>query len=102
MIPSFCRNPRPICWVACADVVAIPSTELRIAIGSPLTNALGIAGSVGAQAMAHFELPGAAAAGSRSQFVDGLAMPEGVVEGVDAVAATGTVFAATLTAGADH
>ncbi len=34
-------------WVTCAEVDEIPRTVLMIAIGSPLTNALGIAGSVG-------------------------------------------------------
>ena len=37
--------------VYCADVDEMPSTALMIAIGSPLTKALGIAGSVGSQTL---------------------------------------------------
>ena len=62
--------------VYCAEVDDMPSTELMIAIGSPLTNALGIAGSVGShrlwsQFAAAAGVP--VAAGARSQFGDGFA-----------------------------
>src|ERR1700675_4597496 len=47
MMPSWVRNCRPMFAVTCDEVAEMPSRELMIAIGSPLTNALGIAGSVG-------------------------------------------------------
>ena len=42
-----------------------------IAIGSPLTNALGIAGSVGSHAVSQFPVPESRAPGARSQFAAG-------------------------------
>ena len=50
----------------------MPSTVLMIAMGSPLTNALGIAGNVGSHRLTS-QLPaaGAGAAGARSQSADG-------------------------------
>ena len=42
-----------------------------IAIGSPLTNALGIAGSVGSHAVSQLPVPGSRAPGARSQFAAG-------------------------------
>src|ERR1700738_2815032 len=47
MMPIWVRNCRPIFAVTCDGVAEMPSTELMIAIGSPLTNALGTAGIVG-------------------------------------------------------
>ena len=44
-----------------------------IAIGSPLTNALGIAGSVGSHAVAQLPVPGSTRTGARSQFAAGFA-----------------------------
>ena len=41
----------------------MPSRELMIAIGSPLTNALGIAGSVGSHAVSQLPVPGSTRAG---------------------------------------
>ena len=49
----------------------MPSSELMIAIGSPLTNALGIAGSVGSHAVSQFPVAASRAAGARSQFAAG-------------------------------
>src|SRR6478609_10440721 len=46
-MPILRRKLRPMSAVYCAEVDDMPSTELMIAIGSPLTNALGIAGNVG-------------------------------------------------------
>src|SRR5262249_32029067 len=69
--PSFCRKVWPICWVTCAEVCAILRIALMIAIGSPLTNALGIAGSVGSHAVSQFPVPGSRALGARSQFAAG-------------------------------
>src|SRR5215470_15825449 len=71
-IPSLRRNPRPMSAVYCADVDEMPRTELMIAIGSPLTNALGIAGSVGSQRLwSQLPAAGMGADGARSQLVDG-------------------------------
>src|ERR1700724_2193560 len=47
MMPSWVRSCRPMFAVTCDEVAEMPSRELMIAIGSPLTNALGTAGSVG-------------------------------------------------------
>ncbi len=66
-MPIFWRNWRPMFWVTCAEVDEIPRTVLMMAIGSPLTNALGIAGSVGSHAVSHFWPAWAGAAGARSQ-----------------------------------
>src|SRR6476646_6997544 len=69
-MPILRRKLRPMSAVYCAEVDDMPSTELMIAIGSPLTNALGIAGNVGSQ----LPVAGARAApGARSQSVDGFA-----------------------------
>src|ERR1700757_772023 len=56
-IPSCCRKLRPRFEVTCDDVAEMPRTELMIAIGSPPTNALGMAGSVGSQSWVS-QLPG--------------------------------------------
>src|SRR6185312_3908116 len=71
-IPMLRRKLRPMFAVTCVDVDEMPSTELMIAIGSPLTNALGIAGSVGSQRL-WSQLPAVTvgADGARSQLVDG-------------------------------
>src|ERR1700754_2290576 len=90
-IPILRRKPRPISAVYCADVDEMPSTALMIAIGSPLTNALGIAGSVGSHAASQFPLPGSRAPGARSQFAAGFP-----------AAAVGGWAAGWPPAGADH
>src|SRR5215211_3678421 len=46
-MPSFIRKFRPRFAVTCDEVDEMPRTELMIAIGSPLTKALGTIGSVG-------------------------------------------------------
>src|SRR5262245_31351293 len=57
--------------VYCAEVDEMPSTELMIAIGSPLTNALGMAGSVGSHRLwSQLPAPGAGTPGARSQSAD--------------------------------
>src|SRR3954453_20349404 len=66
-IPSFCRKLRPMSAVACAELDAMPRIVLMIAIGSPPTNALGIAGSVTSHSLFAPGLAGAAVAGARSQ-----------------------------------
>src|SRR5262249_27049319 len=46
---NCCRNCLPMFAVTCDEVAEMPSTELMIAIGSPLTKALGTMGKVGSQ-----------------------------------------------------
>src|SRR5262249_34893535 len=48
-MPNCCRNCLPMFAVTCDEVAEMPSTELMIAIGSPLTKALGTMGKVGSQ-----------------------------------------------------
>src|ERR1700739_1950226 len=51
-MPMLVRNCRPMSAVTCDEVAEMPSTELMIAMGSPLTKALGTAGSVGSHSAA--------------------------------------------------
>ena len=76
--------------VYCADVDEMPSTELMIAIGSPLTNALGIAGSVGSHRLwSQF---------ARAQVLASLARGPKSVDGF----ASGAAGFGCPVAGADH
>ena len=49
--PALITPTSTLTW---AEVDEMPSTVLMMAIGSPLTNALGIAGSVGSHSPSHF------------------------------------------------
>src|SRR6185437_4154369 len=98
--PSFCRKVRPMFAVSCADVAVMPSTALTIAIGSPLTNALGIAGRVGSQATSQFLVAAVGAPGARSQLPDELAACPAGAAACPAGAAACPTGAAACPAGA--
>ena len=74
----------------------MPSTALMIAIGSPLTNALGMAGSVGSHPAVPLRV-----AGRRGGRV-AVPVGRGIGGGGAAGAAAGAACGAALPAGADH